>query len=152
MPMILLLYKEVYFNTNKLDSCVLSVCVSLLHEFKDVFLDEILSGLSFTRGIEHQIDLVPGLVIPNKPTYRSNDKKTKELQKQVVELMFKRYIQENMSPCVFLVLLVHKKDGTWRMYVDCRAINKIMIKYRHHILRLDYMLDQIAWILFVFYN
>jgi len=58
MPMILLLYKKVYFNTNELDSCVLSIYVTLLQKFKDVFLDEIPSRLPLIREIEHQIDLV----------------------------------------------------------------------------------------------
>jgi hypothetical protein len=52
MPMILLLYKEVYFNSKELDSCVPSGYVSFLQQF-DVFLDEILSGLSPIKGIEH---------------------------------------------------------------------------------------------------
>ena len=101
------------------------------------------SGLPHVRGIEHQIDFVPGATIPNQPTYRTNRGKTKELQRQVKELMAKGHVRESMSPCAVSLLLVPKKDGTWRMCVDCRAINNIMVKYRHPIPRLDDMLDEL---------
>jgi hypothetical protein len=77
MPMILLLYKKVYFNTNELDLCIFSIYVTLLQKFKDVFLDEIQSGLPLIREIEHQIDLVPSSAISNIAAYRSNHEKIK---------------------------------------------------------------------------
>ncbi|KAL9336701.1 hypothetical protein Peur_071189 [Populus x canadensis] len=91
----------------------------LLEEFKDVFPDELPKGLPPIRGIEHQIDLVPGASLPNRPAYRCNPEEAKELQRQVDELMMKGYIRGSMSSCVVSVLLVPKKDGTWRMCVNC---------------------------------
>jgi hypothetical protein len=142
-PMIVLLYKEALLNTNELDLALPSSIVSLLQEYEDVFPEETPHGLPPIRGIEHQIDFVPGATIPNRPAYRSNPEETKELQRQISELLEKGHVRESMSPCAVPVLLVPKKGGTWRMCVDCRAINNITVKYRHPIPRLDDMLDEL---------
>ncbi|KAH9780583.1 Endonuclease [Citrus sinensis] len=97
-------------------------------EYEDVFPKETPHGLPPIRGIEHRIDFVPGAAIPNRPAYRSNPEETKELQRQVKELMEKGYVRESMSPCAVPVFLVPKKDETWRMCVDCRAINNITVR------------------------
>ncbi|KAH9648158.1 WD REPEATS REGION domain-containing protein [Citrus sinensis] len=84
-------------------------------DFDDVFPNEVPNGLPPIRGIEHQIGFVPGATILNRPAYRSNPEETNELQRQVEELLAKGYVRESMSPSAVPVLLIPKKDGTWRM-------------------------------------
>ena len=86
----------------------------LFQEFKDIFPKEIPHGLPPSRGTEHQIDLLLEASLPNRPAYKSNPQETEEIKKQVQDLMQKRWVQESLSPCAVPVILVPKKDGTWR--------------------------------------
>ncbi|KAG7547992.1 Zinc finger CCHC-type [Arabidopsis suecica] len=142
-PMLLFVFKQALTSLSDLAPVLPSEMKSLLQDYQDVFPDDNPKGLPPIRGIEHQIDFVPGASLPNRPAYRTNPVETKELQKQIDELMEKGHIRESMSPCAVPVLLVPKKDGSWRMCVDCRAINNITVKYRHPIPRLDDMLDEL---------
>ena len=126
-----LLYKDNFLSTNELTSTTPSVVVEILQGYEDVFPEEIPLGLPPQGGIEHQIDLVPGAPLPNRPPYRTNPEETKEVQRQVEGLLNKGYVRESLSPCAVPVLLVPKKDGSSRMCCDCRPINNITVRYRH---------------------
>jgi len=80
-PFFVLLHTEVLFSTNDLPSSLPSVVLDLLQDFEDVFLDAVPAGLPPIHGIEHQIDLVPGASLPNRPAYRTNPEETKEIQR-----------------------------------------------------------------------
>ncbi|XP_019092325.1 PREDICTED: uncharacterized protein LOC109129137 [Camelina sativa] len=142
-PLIMFVYNETLISFSDRAPVLPSEKTFLLQDFEDVFPEDNPKGLPPIRGIEHQIDFVPGASLPNRPAYRTNPVETLELQRQVSELMEKGHIRESMSPCAVPVLLVPKKDGSWRMCVDCRAINNITVKYRHPIPRLDDMLDEL---------
>ncbi|KAK1596217.1 hypothetical protein QYE76_018556 [Lolium multiflorum] len=113
-------------------------------EFQDVFPDELPHGLPPLRGIEHRIDLIPGAPLPNRAAYRTNPEDTKEIQRQIQDLLAKGYVRESLSPCAVPVILVPKPDETQRMCMDCRPINAITVRYRHPIPRLDDMLDELS--------
>jgi len=108
-----------------------------------VFSSSVPSRLPPLRGIEHQIDLMLGASLPNRLAYRSNPQETKEIQRQVKELIGKGWVRDSMSPCDVPIILVPKKDGSWRICSDCRALNNITIKYRYPIPRLNDFLDEL---------
>ena len=139
-----LVCKEALFSFEDTPSSLPPAVTNILQEYNDAFPKDIPPGLPPLRGIEHQIDLIPGASLPNRAPYRTNPEETKEIQCQVQELLDKGYVRESLSPCAVPVILVPKKDGSWRMCVDCRAINNITIRYRHPIPRLDDMLDELS--------
>ena len=139
-----LICKEVLFTLDDMPTSLPPIVTDLLHEYKDIFPAEIPLELPPLRGIEHQIDLIPAATLANCAAYRTNPEETKEIQRQVQDLLDRGYVRESLSPCALPVLLVPKKDGTWRMCVDCRAINNITIRYRQPIPRLDDILDELS--------
>jgi hypothetical protein len=138
-----LVCRQVLFSLEDITTPLPRAITNLLQKFKDVFPAEIPPGRPPLRGIEHQIGLIPGASLPNQATYRTNPEETKQIQRQVQELLDNGYVCESLSPCAVPVILVPKKNGTWRMCVDCRVINNITIRYRFSIPRLDDMLDEL---------
>jgi hypothetical protein len=116
---------------------------AIINEYKDVFPNDLPSGLPPKRDIDHRIDLVPGQAPPSRPTYRMSQPEMDELKKQLTDLMDKGYVQESKSPYGAPVLFVKKKDGTMRMCVDYRALNKITIKNKYPLPRIDELLDRL---------
>ena len=120
-----------------------SSTTSLVKEFSDVFPDDLPKALPPKRAVDHKIELEPGQVPPSRPTYRMSQPEMDELKKQLAELMEKGFITESKSPYGAPVLFVKKKDGTLRMCTDYRALNKITIKNKYPLPRIDELLDRL---------
>ena len=117
---------------------------AILTEFADVFPSDLPPGLPLLCDIQHQIDFILDTNLPNRSHYRMSPSEHGELQKQVEELVQKGFLRESTSPCAVPALLIPKKDGSWRMCIDSRAVNKITVHYRFSIPRLDDLLGQIG--------
>lgn len=116
--------------------------MKLLDEYSDVFAEP--QGLPPTRGAEHQILLKPGSVPKHQFPYRTSHDHKDEIEKIVNELLQTGIIQHNKSPFVFPVILLKKKDGTWRMCVDYMYLNELTIKHDYPIPIIDELLDELC--------
>ncbi|GJQ97507.1 putative reverse transcriptase domain-containing protein [Tanacetum coccineum] len=108
-----------------------------------IFLAHDLPGLPLARQVEIQIDLVPGAAPVARAPYRLAPSKMKELSEQLQELSDKGFIRPSSSPWGAPVLFVKKKDGSFWMYIDYRELNKLTVKNRYPLARIDDLFDQL---------
>ena len=105
-PMYLLMPHD--YHLSSIASSLLIGVEELFKEFGDVVPKDTPHGLLPLRMIEHQIDLISGASLPNKPAYRRNLEETKQIQRQVESSMEKRWVRECLSPCAMFVILVNQ--------------------------------------------
>jgi len=115
----------------------------VVQEFLEVFLDDI-TDLPPEREVEFAIDLVPGMSPISIAPYRMSASELGELKKQLEELLKKQFIRPSVSPWGAPVLLVKKKDRSMRLCVDYRQLNKVTIKNRYPLSRIDDLMDQLV--------
>nr|GFD24397.1 putative reverse transcriptase domain-containing protein [Tanacetum cinerariifolium]GFD24437.1 putative reverse transcriptase domain-containing protein [Tanacetum cinerariifolium] len=116
--------------------------VPIVQNFLEVFPED-LPDLPLTRLVEYQIDLVPGAVPVARAHYRLAPSEMKELAEQLKELSEKGFIRPSSSPWGAPVLFVKKKDGSFRMCIDYRELNKLTVKNRYPLPRIDDLLNQL---------
>ncbi|KAK5784835.1 hypothetical protein PVK06_039374 [Gossypium arboreum] len=116
--------------------------VPVVCEYPDVFPEE-LPGLPPVREIEFGIELVPGTTPISIAPYRMAPTELKELKTQLQELVDRGFARPSFSPWGAPVLFVKKKDGTMRLCIDYRQLNKATIKNKYPLPRIDDLFDQL---------
>ena len=116
---------------------------AVMRDYHDVFCAELPRELPPARPTDHAIPLEPGHTPPCKAPYRLSQPEQAELQRQVADLLERRLIRPSASPYGAPVLFVRKKDGTLRMCIDYRALNRITVKDRSPLPRIDDLLDHL---------
>ncbi|KAL0556488.1 hypothetical protein IC582_005002 [Cucumis melo] len=114
----------------------------VVRDYPDVFPEE-LPGLPPHREVEFAIELEPGTVPISRAPYRMAPAELKELKVQLQELLDKGFIRPSVSPWGAPVLFVKKKDGSMRLCIDYRELNKVTVKNRYPLSRIDDLFDQL---------
>nr|GEW42285.1 putative reverse transcriptase domain-containing protein [Tanacetum cinerariifolium] len=116
--------------------------VPIVQDFPKVFPEDF-SGIPLTRQVEFQIDLVPGAASVARAPYRLAPSEKKELSDQLKELAEKGFIRPSSSPWGDPVLFIKKKDGSFRMCIDYRELNKLTVKNRYPLPRINDLFGQL---------
>nr|GEY64949.1 putative reverse transcriptase domain-containing protein [Tanacetum cinerariifolium] len=116
--------------------------VPVIHNFPEVFPND-LPRLPPPRQVEFKIELIPSTAPVARVPYRLAPSELKELSNQLKELSEKGFIRSSSSPWGAPVLFVKKKDGYFRMYIDYRELNKLTVKNRYPLSRIDDLFDQL---------
>ena len=116
--------------------------VPVVSEFQDVFPEELLE-LPPDREIEFEIDTLPGTQPISIPPYRMAPLELRELKNQLQDLLDKGFIRPSSSPWGAPVLFVKKKDGSLRLCIDYRQLNKATVRNKYPLPRIDDLFDQL---------
>ena len=116
--------------------------ISVVREFPDVFLEELLV-IPLEREVDLAIEIVLGTVPMSRASYRNALTELKELKSQLQELLDKGFIRPSVSSWGASVLFVKKKDGTLRMCIDYWQINKVTVKNKYPLSRMEDIFDQL---------
>ncbi|GKD20961.1 hypothetical protein Tco_1222664 [Tanacetum coccineum] len=116
--------------------------VPIVRGFLEVFRED-LPGIPPARQVKFRIDLIPGAAPIAWALYQLAPFEMKELSEQLQELSNKGFIRPSSSPWGASVLFVKKKDGSFQMCIDYRELNKLTVKNRYLLLRIDDLFNQL---------
>ncbi|KAI3678050.1 hypothetical protein L6452_37329 [Arctium lappa] len=116
--------------------------VKVVQDYPGVFSED-LPGLPPERQVEFQIDLNPGTAPIARAPYRLAPTEMKEMMMQLQDLLENGYIRPSSSPWGAPVLFVKKKDGSMQMCIDYRELNKVTVKNKYPLPRIDDLFDQL---------
>jgi hypothetical protein len=125
--------QSLYLQQNQVDGIV--------EEYRDNFSSP--TGVPTHCQVKHPIDLTPCAPLPHGPVYHHSLMENDEIRHQIKELLQKGHIRPISSPCGSPIVLVQKKDRTWKLCIDYKALKKITVTNRYPIPRIDDLLDQL---------
>lgn len=114
----------------------------VLKQHRQVF-DKLPKHLPPKRDVDHKIELEPNSKPPFMAVYKMSPLELEEVKRQLTQLLEMDFVQPSKSPYGAPILFVRKKNGKLRMCIDYRALNKITVKNRYPLPRIDELLDQL---------
>jgi len=120
------------------------VIASVLEEYGDVMPPKLPKQLPPRRAVDHRIELVPGATPPSQPPYRMSPRDLGELRRQLEELIDAGFVRPSKAPYGAPVLFQKKADGSLRMCVDYRALNKVTIKNKYPVPLVQDLMDRLS--------
>ena len=116
--------------------------IPIVREFQNVFPDDI-AGLPPEREVKFTIDLIPGTEPISIPPYKMAPAELRDLKAQLEELLSKGFIRPSISPWGAPIIFVKKKDGSLRLCIDYRQLNRFIIRNQYPLPRIDELFDQL---------
>jgi hypothetical protein len=113
----------------------------VVEEYLDIFSSP--TGIPLHYQVKHPINMILDALLLNGPVYHCSLLENEEIKRHIQELLHKGHIFPSSSPCRSPIVLVQKKDGTWRLCIDYCDLNKITVRNRYWIPRINDLLDQL---------
>jgi hypothetical protein len=113
----------------------------IMEYYRDIFSS--LTGVPTHCQVKHPIDLNPDAPLHNGPVYRHSLMENDEIKRHIQEILQKGHVRPISSTCGSLIELVQKKDRTWRLCINYKSLNKITVRNRYPIPKIDDLLDQL---------